>query len=236
MADDDRTGPALETPQEWLAEVRRCERDGELFRAYDLARQALAKFPDDVRLGHRAVLCLASTGATDQAIDLLDRLGLDRRAGASITEPMGLDLATLRPRLMKDAALAASGPKRAALLADAAEAYAAVYRRAQQAGHPEAYYPAINGATLRLLAGDAPAAMALAADALDQLAIHAPERQNYYEVATEVEALLILGEVGRARQVAQGIRARSGAVWRTPITAAWRRRCGSSAWWSRPRV
>src|SRR5579862_7160440 len=200
MAEDERIGPAPETPREWLAEVRRCEREGELFRAYDLARQGLARFPDDMRLGHRAVLCLASTGATAQALGLLDRLGLDRRPPAPITEPMGLDIAALRPRLIKDAALAASGAERTALLAAAAEAYAAVYRRAREAGHPEAYYPAINGATLRLLAGDEPAAMALAGDVLDQLAVHAPERKNYYEVATEIEARLILGEVEQAHE------------------------------------
>ena len=207
MGEDDKTGPAWETPRQWLAEVRRCEREGELFRAYDLARQALAKFPDDVPLGYRAVLCLASTGATPQAFELLDRLRLDKRAAASIGEPMGLDIAALRPRLMKDAALAAAGPERAVLLKAAAEAYAAVYRRAHHAGHPETYYPGINGATLLLLAGDEPGAMTLAGEVLDQLAIHAPERKNYYEVATEVEARLILGDVARAREVAQGLRA-----------------------------
>ena len=207
MADDDKTAPAWETPQQWLAEVRRCEREGELFRAYDLARQALAKFPYDVPLGHRAVLCLASTGATPQAFELLDRLRLDHRVEASITKPMALDIAALRPRLMKDVALAASGSERAVLLKAAAEAYAAVYRRAQQAGHAEAYYPAINGATLLLLAGDEESAMALAGEVLDQLAIHAPERKNYYEVATEVEARLILGDVAQAREAAQGLRA-----------------------------
>lgn len=207
MADDDKTGPDWETPQQWLAEVRRCEREGELFRAYDLARQALAKFPDDVPLGYRAVLCLASTGATPQAFELLDRLRLDKRAEASISKPMGLDIAALRPRLMKDAAFAAAGPERAALLSAAAKAYAAVYRRAHQAGHPEAYYPGINGATLLLLAGDEPGAMTLAGEVLDQLAIHAPERKSYYEVATEVETRLILGDVARARDAAQGLRA-----------------------------
>ena len=208
MPDDDKTGPTPETPQQWLAEVRRCEREGELFRAYDSARQALAKFPGDVPLGYRAVLCLASTGATPQAFDLLDRLDLDGHAEGSITAPMKLDIAALRPRLMKDSALAASGPRRAAMLKAAAEAYAAVYRRAQQAGHPEAYYPGINGATLLLLAGDEPGAMALAGEVLGQLATHAPERKNYYEVATEVEAQLILGRVPQAREAARGLRAR----------------------------
>jgi hypothetical protein len=207
MADDDSTATLPDTPRECLAEVRRCERQGELFRAYDLARQALEKFPDDVPLSYRAVLCLASTGATAQAFGLLDKLKLDRRAEAAISEPMGLQIATLRPRLMKDAALAASGEKRVALLTSAAEAYAAVYREAKAAGHAEAYYPGINGATLRLLAGDEAAAMALARDVIAELDNHAPERKEYYEVATEVEAQLILGDVAVAREGARGLRA-----------------------------
>jgi len=207
MADTDETSVDFESPRACLAEVRRCERQGELFRAYDLARQGLEKFPDDLPLGHRAVLCLASTGATAQAVALLDRLGLDQRREASLDGPLALDIATLRPRLMKDAALATSGAQRTALLAAAADAYSAIYQRAKEIAHPEAYYPGINGASLKLLAGDEASAMALAADVLGELAIHAPDRQNYYEVATEVEALLILGQVEPARAAAEGLRA-----------------------------
>jgi len=69
MVDEAAHGEVLpQSAQEWVAEVCRCEREGELFRAYDLARQGLASFPDDLRLKH--VLCLASTGATQQAIRL----------------------------------------------------------------------------------------------------------------------------------------------------------------------
>jgi hypothetical protein len=207
MADADNTAPLPGTPEECLVEVRHYERQGELFRAYDLAQKALGRFPDDVPLGYRAVLCLASTGATAQAFGLLDRLGLDRRAEAAISGPMGLQIATLRPRLMKDAALAASGEKRLALLAAAADAYAAVYHEAKKAGHAEAYYPGVNGATLRLLAGEEAAAMQLARDVIAELDTHAPERKEYYEVATEVEARLILGDAAVAREKAQGLRA-----------------------------
>ena len=49
------------SPEEWLAEVNRCERDGELFRAYDIAMRGLSEYPDALALKHRAVLCLAST-------------------------------------------------------------------------------------------------------------------------------------------------------------------------------
>src|SRR5204862_37889 len=60
----------LKTSAEWLAAVERCERDSELFLAYDLARQALEDFPGDLALKHRAVLCLASTGAREQAVEV----------------------------------------------------------------------------------------------------------------------------------------------------------------------
>jgi hypothetical protein len=65
MADErPPSDPRPQTAEEWLAKACPCERQGELFRAYQLARQALAKFPDDLALQHRAVLCLTSTGAT----------------------------------------------------------------------------------------------------------------------------------------------------------------------------
>src|SRR6266568_1607566 len=125
MMADDRIGAELapQTRDEWIAEVRRCEREGELFRAYDLARQGLASFPDDLRLKHRAVLCLASTGARQQAAQLFAELGLDGHGDIWLTTSLGLDIAALRPRLLKDEALAANGTERSRLLAAAGEAY-----------------------------------------------------------------------------------------------------------------
>src|SRR5215831_9118632 len=102
MADESIDETATpQSPDQWLGEVRRCERAGELFRAYDLARQGLTAFPDDLRLKHRAVLCLASTGARQHAIDLYGELGLDH-GDIWLTTSLGLDIAALRPRLMKD--------------------------------------------------------------------------------------------------------------------------------------
>jgi class 3 adenylate cyclase len=206
MADNETARPLFESPEEWLTEVRRCEREGELFRAFDLARQGLAWFPEDLKLKHRAVLCLASSGATRQALDLMDRLGLNAVAGGTLETPIGLDIATLRPRLMKDAALA--GGAQVGALAAAAELYIDVCQRARSAGNTAAYYPGINGATLSLLAGDEAAAMRLAREVLNQLAAFAPEQKGYYEAATELEAELILGDVARARDMANGLRAR----------------------------
>ena len=44
------------SPADWLVEIKRYEREGELLQAYDTARQGLAKYPNDLALKHRAVL------------------------------------------------------------------------------------------------------------------------------------------------------------------------------------
>ena len=139
MADEEAVAEPIFDPHEWLSHVRSYERQGELFRAFDLAKQALARFPDDLALRHRAVLCLASTGATGKALELHDELGLGRIADTTLDTPLALDAATLRPRLLKDAALAAEGAGRAAAMAAAAAAYREVYRKAIAVGNAEAY-------------------------------------------------------------------------------------------------
>lgn len=158
--------PEARRPEDWLAEVRQLEREGELFRAYDLARQGLEQFPDDLGLKHRAVLCLASTGAANQAGALFDHFRLDQAVEKSLGSGLALDIAALRCRLIKDEALAVSGRGRAAALAWAADDYARVYQKAKAGGNPEAYYPGVNAATLYLLAGNATAATAIAREVL----------------------------------------------------------------------
>lgn len=202
----DQVGAEPQTPDEWLALVRRCEREGELFRAYDLAQQGLADFPDDLRLKHRAVLCLASTGARQQAGQLYDELGLDRHGDIWLTTSLGLDIAALRPRLLKDEALATHGNDRAKRLAAAGAAYARLYREAAAAGNPEAYYPGVNGATLYLLAGEAEKAAVLAREVLNRLRTRPAERKSYYETVSELEAGLVLGDLDHARANVTAVR------------------------------
>ncbi|HEX3954443.1 MAG TPA: adenylate/guanylate cyclase domain-containing protein [Stellaceae bacterium] len=207
MADGDFLGDKVRNAAEWLAEVRRCEREGELFRAYDLARQGLLEFPDDLGLKHRAVLCLASTGAYQQASALFAELRLAEMVDVSAAVPLGLDVAALGARLVKDAALAAAGDLRTTLLTQAAEAYAGLYRQALASGNPEAYYPGVNSATLYLLAGDDTAASVLGREVLDQLARRPAAHKSYYEIASELEAQLVLGELDHARDNARAVRA-----------------------------
>src|SRR5687768_16981519 len=97
--------PSVErTADEWLAEVKRLEQEGELLRAYDVAAHGLAQHPGDLPLKHRAVLCLASTGATHQAKELFAALGLAGAAEPS-SPALRMNLATLEARLLQDEAL-----------------------------------------------------------------------------------------------------------------------------------
>ena len=135
------------TLEEWLAEVNRCEREGELFRAYDVATQGLIEHPNALALKHRAVLCLASTGATRQAAERFTTLGLDGAATTAPSRRLRMDLATLKARLVKDGALARSGEERRSQLREAARMYGVVFAEETVAGNPDAYYPGINAAS-----------------------------------------------------------------------------------------
>jgi class 3 adenylate cyclase len=213
MIDDAPPAPLQKrTAAELLAEVRRCEHEAELFLAYDLARKGLEEFPGDLALKHRAVLCLASTGASARAAEEFRRLGLDRLAQSAspdIPAPLAFEIASLAARLLKDEAIATTGPERARKLIEAVAAYEAVYRSMQAAGSRESYYPGINCATLHLLAGDDAAAEVLARELLDRLAAWPAEDKTYYEIATELEARLIIGDFAGAGSAARIIAAQA---------------------------
>jgi class 3 adenylate cyclase len=191
--------PASRSAEEWIAEARRHERSGELFRAYDIAMQGLEEHPGELALKYQAVLCLASTGATRQAAEKFAALALDTAATSASARGLAAEIASLKARLAKDDALSHQGAERQTRLRLAAELYEAVFRQEKAAGSTEAYYPGINAATLRLLAGDRAEATSLAQEVLGQLASWPAEDRGYYEVVTEIEALLVLGRVAEAR-------------------------------------
>src|SRR5713101_2100729 len=139
-------GTRSRTAGEWLAAARRYEREGELFQAYDIAMQGLARFPRDLPLKHRAVSSLASIQATAQATELFAKLGLDLGDSeiAGLPPDMRMDIPCQWARLRKDAALAATGEARRVGFCDAAELYERCYRREAASSNAEAYYPAIN--------------------------------------------------------------------------------------------
>jgi hypothetical protein len=136
-----------------------------------------------VALRYHAVLSLARTGSTGQAARRFIQFDLS----SVDTE----DVAALEARIQKDEALAATGPERRRLAARAATAYRVIRDRTH------GYFPAINAATLTLVTGDTAAARALASDALDL--VTASGERSYFAVATEAEALLLLGDEDGAR-------------------------------------
>jgi class 3 adenylate cyclase len=176
-------GPNGRTAGEWLAAVKEAERRGELLLAVDLAERGLAEHPDDLWLKHRAVLALARSGSTAEAATRFAQYGL----GAVEEE----DVAALGARIAKDEALAVEGPLRRQRAARAADYYRAIFARTR------GYYPAINAATLSLIAGERGRAEGLAHQVLDLLVKSAEE--SYYSLATEAEAKLVIGDEAGAR-------------------------------------
>ena len=169
------------TPGEWLELVRDAERRGEPLAAFDLARQGLEQHAGDVELRYRAVLALARSGSTASAAREFDELGLSTVDSE--------DVGALDARIQKDFALAASGEERRRL-AGVAAAYLRIKERSQ------GYFPAINAATLTLVAGDEVEARRLARQSLDLVAASADT--GYFSAATEAEAHLLLGDTAGA--------------------------------------
>jgi hypothetical protein len=172
--------------------VRHEERRGELLAAFDLAEQGLAEHPDDVSLKHRAVLALARAGATVEAARRFVDYGLDRIEDE--------DIGALQARIAKDTALSQDGDARVVRAARAAELYAVVFARTG------GYYPAINAATLSLIAGDAVQARELAERVLGL--VNASGEDSYWTAATEAEALLLLGRDAAAHDALERAAAR----------------------------
>ncbi len=171
-----------------LDRVRAAERRGDFLGAFDVARRGLEMFPGDLRLAHRAVLALARSGATAGARALLSTLGV-----ISDDELIALDA-----RLCKDEALAATGEERQRKARDAAARYSALHAK------NGASYPAINAATLHLIAGDAVHARELAAKALALVRAEKPQVGDsldaYWRAATAAEAALVLGQLDVVRE------------------------------------
>jgi class 3 adenylate cyclase len=169
--------------EKWLELVRRAERRGELLTAVDLAEQGLAEWPDDLWLKHASVLALARAGATEEAAARFGRYGL--------SQSQEEDVAALGARIAKDLALASTGTDRATRAAGARDLYQAIFDRTG------GYYPAINAATLSLVAGEPERARELARTVLDLLGREGDG--SYYAAATEGEAHLLLSDAASAR-------------------------------------
>jgi hypothetical protein len=196
------------TAEGLLKDVRAFFDHGEFFRAYDLAADALELFPGNVALAHRAVLSLANAGATSLALDRYCEYGLDKRPETDVFSLLG--------RLKKDQAFAETGEARASLFREGRAVYEDAFRTATAAGDPEAYYPAINAATLALFGGDAEAAGQLAGEVLGLLAPRiaglddADAGDRYWVLATALEAHLVRGDLDAARGLVNQVVAAAG--------------------------
>src|SRR4051794_40555492 len=167
------------TTDDWHEAVLDAERRGELLTAFDRAERGLEEHPDNLWLKHRAVLALARAGSTGEAARRFAEYGL-----AGVDDE---DVASLEARIAKDEALAGGGD-----FARAATLYERVFR------HTAGYYPAVNAATLCVLAGERDRARELAREARGVLVRSGDD--SYYGVATEAEIALVLGELNVAAE------------------------------------
>ena len=167
------TGPAT-----WLAAVRDAERRGELLAAFDLAGRGLEEHPTDVELRYRSVLALARAGSTAQAELRFAQLDLASVASEDVSRPgrphpEGPGPGRHRRRPVSTGRTGGS-------------------RLRDGPGPDRGYFPAINAATLTLVAGDPDTSRALATEAL--VLVERTGETGYFAAATEAEARLLLGD------------------------------------------
>lgn len=167
--------------------IAECIKRGQLQRAYDLCTAELEQTPDDLWLRHRAVLCLIRSGALERAEQAYARYRLNEAVRDEDCQALGA-------RLTKTRAFEAQGEARRALSAEAARRYQSVFE------HTGGHYPAVNAASMYLLAGETGRAREMARKALDacRLADDQEPERAYFAMASRAEASLVLGDPGAA--------------------------------------
>jgi class 3 adenylate cyclase len=153
--------------------------------ACDAFRQAFGARGEDAEFVYWGALAHARAGATKAAHSLLDRCDL-----AALSAALRVEALSLRGRLWKDALHRTRDAHAAARFVRRARAqYLLAYRIAHDA------YPGVNAATLAMVEGDRPGAIALArevAQALDR------RDESVWSIATRAEARLLVGEIDAA--------------------------------------
>ncbi len=178
-----------------LEQVRHAIRSGDLLGAYDAAMAAMADGNDDRELRFLLVLALARMGDTDRAYALFERYDLAVDASE--------DILSLRARLLKDRAIAATCASRAPLFEAASQAYLEAH--SQFGG----YFSLINAASLSRLAGSVDQSSQLARRVIADPDVAAPT--SYFAAASAAEAWLLLGDAERAIAAATAARALANA-------------------------
>lgn len=180
---------SIEDEKAALASAWRLQRTGNFVAAFDLAQDALLRWPQSQALEHLSILALASCGSTQAALDAF--------RATSLSANTNEDFLALEARLLKD--LAFSGRANTGdMLAQAAQAYEQVAQRT------DGTYSRQNAALLWLLAGDAERAVRLAgavAQRVTEFNVPDEEQAAYFHWATLAEAALVRGDraaLGRA--------------------------------------
>jgi len=177
----------LLSASEWIKKVSEADSNAQFLRAADHAENALIFAMDDItekelaKLQYLFVRAVVRSGAADRAELLYRQLDIARNKNVSSQALLG--------KILKDQALSLSGKARNQKFLEAAIVYDNVFK---QSG---ASYPAVNAATLYLLAGDNKNAIKLANSTLDECE---NERNSYWKVATIIEAALVLGDIDKA--------------------------------------
>jgi class 3 adenylate cyclase/tetratricopeptide (TPR) repeat protein len=166
------------TPEDRSRSVRAAIARGDLLGAYDeVVRRGDTEHAD---LNYLEILTLARLGDTARALKLYEEYRLADNEDA--------DSLSLRARLLKDLAFAAGPRPNPERLVEACTLYAEIYRRTKS------NYPAINAASLALLAGKDHLARQLA-----EVVAKSSTGQDYFSLATRAEALVVLGDFEAAR-------------------------------------
>src|SRR5271165_901937 len=182
--------------EQFQVEAGQANAKGEALLAYDLTKQGLLIWKDDVKLRQMQALALARMGSQEQAHSILDKLQTE---GHTDEETLGLFGSVYKDLWLK------SG--NANDLDRAYEAYVKAFR-----GTPTSYWLGINAATLAFMNRNTGAAMDLATQVrkvCEQKSGHEPTEDPYWITATLGEAFLLLGMTpeaeefyGRAAQLA----------------------------------
>jgi len=183
-------------PRLYHAFVRKLASAGHPTKAYELAREGLYDHPGDRKLLYLCAFALSRGGNISKAADALSLLLGD----PEVAEDHGLhcDVLSLQGRLAKDRCLRAGDPAaKARWAADSAQFYEQAYLASRES------FPAVNAATMSLVAGHPDKARELARVAVKeaQKELTGPHRaQDYWLCATLGEANLVLGETAAATE------------------------------------
>lgn len=177
---------------------------GAPWEACDLFREHIPHYPNDAMLLYYGALAHARSGAGVQAQGLLDQAQTLARDHPAVLA----DILSLRGRLWKDRLLSARDSDSAMEMAARARTeYLAAYTLLQQP------FAGINAASLSLILGDAGTARRLAGELIARLAQPADSGHaaGFWDLATEAEARLLLGQMSEARQCYSAAAALAGA-------------------------